>query len=226
MLQWPNWQNQQQPGAPSHVSNGTAPNPLGQRPPQCYNNNNYFPQVNHTPVNHEFQRVSNFTMTPPPGAAAPGIKPEVTMTTLTSNPAKSYNTQMQLAEARLQTKFGEFTNPIAVMLDSASNRTYITSSLVKQVKPTKVGEELVSYSAFGGESASKPTIRSVYQLEILDREGHIINLYAIEIPQICQPINTVAISPEIMKSFSHLHLSNKYANSTVKIELLIGIDYY
>ena len=94
---------------------------------------------------------------------------------------------MHTAQVKTKTREGQ-DMAVSLLFDSASDRTYVLSKVVKQAKPRCIGQEMISFSTFGGETTSKPVLRSVYELQLLDSSDRTINLTAVEVPFICEPL--------------------------------------
>ena len=114
-----------------------------------------------------------------------------------------------------------------LLFDSGSDRTYVSSSVVKGCRPQQVGKEWISYSSFGGEHSSNSKLSTVFNLEILDVVGASHNLSAAEIPVICPPLTRMCVPQAVLDAFSHVHMADDYANNTnLQIDILVGLDSY
>ena len=56
---------------------------------------------------------------------------------------------------------------VNVLLDSGSDRSYATSTLIKKVKPIRLGQVNVAFNSFGNEHTSKQKIRSIFTLDLV-----------------------------------------------------------
>ena len=104
---------------------------------------------------------------------------------------------MQTAKVKVRTREGQDIS-VSLLFDSASDRTYVLSKLVRLTKPHCIGQEIISFSTFGGEPINKPTLRSDYDLQLLDSSGSTISLSAVEVPFICEPLRRARISQDIL----------------------------
>ena len=117
---------------------------------------------------------------------------------------------------------------ITLLMDTASNRSYIRDDLARELKLESKGKELIAYSTFGGESSTKPVERNLYEVEVLDKEGKTISLPVVSVPTICAPLTIGTLPVEYIKQFYHLELSYPITSASheIKINILIGIDNY
>ena len=113
------------------------------------------------------------------------------------------------------------------LFDSAADRTYVASSLVKTCKPKRICQDYVSYSAFGGECAQASMLSPVYDLNVMDMNGELHILSAAEIPVICATLARVCVPRSIFKYFSHLKMADDYdKNTSLQVDILVGLDFY
>lgn len=116
---------------------------------------------------------------------------------------------------------------VNILFDSGSDRSFVTESLVKKIKPTFVQSEPVSYVSFGNRKANKSVIRGIYEFDLQGRDRRRRKLVATEMPVICANISTACLNSEILEGFNNLELANSYSKSEiVTIDILIGLDYY
>merc|ERR1711888_341390 len=114
-----------------------------------------------------------------------------------------------------------------VLFDSAADRSYVSSSLVKVCQPKRICQDYVSYSSFGGECAQASMLSPVYDLNLLDMNGEVHILSAAEIPVICAPLARVCVPRSVFQYFSHLKMADEYdKNTSLKVDILDGLDYY
>ena len=152
------------------------------------------------------------------------IPPSVALTTV--GQCSQDLTIMQTAKVKVRTREGQDIS-VSLLFDSASDRTYVLSKLVRLTKPHRIGQEITSVFTFGGESATKPTLRSVYDLQLLDSSGSTISLSAVEVPFICEPLRRARISQDVLQQFRQLPLTDDYAIEEVQeIQILVGMDAY
>ena len=138
----------------------------------------------------------------------------------------NYVTLLPTATVRLQTSDDHIVD-VVVMFDTGSDRTYIKSDVVQSCHPIRIGQEFISYSSFGGESSSKRTLRSVYEVNLLGRDGRSYAVEALEVPEICQPISKSKIPDKVLDEISHLPLANDYTcNSQQQVKILVGADQF
>ena len=134
------------------------------------------------------------------------------------------STILQTAKIRVHSQDGHEISA-TLLFDSASDRTYVTKKLVQLTKPHRIGQEMISFSTFGGESSSKPTLRSVYDLHLLDSSDRTHSLAAVEVPTICEPLRRTQVPREVLQLFNHLPLADSYEyEQTLEVQILVGID--
>ena len=134
-------------------------------------------------------------------------------------------TVLQTAKIYVKTSTGQAL--ATVLFDSAADRTYVSSSLVKLCQPKKRCQEYISYSSFGGERANTPRLSSVYDLQLLDMQGETHILSAAEMPVICAPLVRTCVPQEILEYFSHVSMADDYSrNRYLEVDILVGIDFY
>ena len=115
-----------------------------------------------------------------------------------------------------------------VILDSGSQRSYVTSSLQQLLSLEKVGSERMVIKTFGSEVED---VRSydVVRLGVLTREGNCMEITAVVVPHICDPIPAQPI--DLTKQhFSHLAdlelADSSEIDSNLQTDILIGSDHY
>ena len=116
---------------------------------------------------------------------------------------------------------------VRALFDSGSDRTYVSSDIVRKCKPQWISSQPIAYSVFGGDNSSKSRQSNIYRLKVLgcDKLSH--SLTAVEIPKICQPLIRPVVPNNLFNAFSHLQLADDYQNnSQVDIDILIGLDAY
>ena len=179
-----------------------------------------------------FQRVTQISNNPFARGPTPGVASTTSQNTsqnvvcTTLNNVVGKRTQLQLASTRAVGKSGLAS--ITLLMDTASNRSYIREDLAKELKLESTGKEFLAYSTFGGESSTKPVERNLYEVEVLDKEGKTIILPVVAVPTLCAPLFVGTLPAEYIKHFNHLELSYPMTHTShlVKIHILIGIDNY
>ena len=84
--------------------------------------------------------------------------------------------------------------PVNILLDTAADRNYVIGKVVKHLRPTKVGEVLMSFNTFGNNTG-KPKLYNLYNVKLDSREGEPFELKCIEVRNICRPITTHPLPP-------------------------------
>ena len=71
-------------------------------------------------------------------------------------------------------KSGIFT----VLFDTGSDRSYVSSRLVKRVEPEWVGTQQISYSAFGTDHGGKSELRNLFHVNLKCADDSYVSLFA------------------------------------------------
>lgn len=115
----------------------------------------------------------------------------------------------------------------ALLFDSGSDKSYVSSSLVKKMKPKWRSSEYISYSSFGECKKSNPTLSNIYDLQLMDGKGSMHSLLVKEIPVICSPLIRPSVPVESLHAFNSLEFADEYGqNRELSIDILIGLDAY
>ncbi|XP_063607690.1 uncharacterized protein LOC134782212 [Penaeus indicus] len=114
----------------------------------------------------------------------------------------------------------------ATLFDTGSDRSYVSSNLVKKVKPKWVSSETVSYAAFGGSKFPPGKQSNIFDLKLVGLQG-VKHLMALEIPKVCAPLTRPCIPSKLVDAFSDFQLADDYKNySHLSIDILVGLDAY
>ena len=106
--------------------------------------------------------------------------------------AQKCSTMLQTAVVNVKSK-----NKVVratLLFDSGSDKSYVTHSLVKRVRPEWVSSEPLRYATFGSSKANQCEIRNVFKLELEGNYGQSESLIAVEIPVICAPLSRSSLS--------------------------------
>lgn len=146
----------------------------------------------------------------------------------TATNGKSSKVLLQTATTFAYSSQRSTTVPVRVLMDSGSQRTYVTDGLKEKLglQPTKT--ETLKLNTFGGDRFSKKRC-DVVQLSLQGSDGD-VEISAVCFPKICSPIPT-KICPE---RYSHLNGLNLADSNLIEseepehdnIDILIGCDYY
>jgi hypothetical protein len=114
-----------------------------------------------------------------------------------------------------------------VLFDSGSDRSYVSSGLVRRVRPSFKGSESVSYATFGSSKASRGQLRNVYSLELTGLQQGRASVLATEVDVISAPVRRSKVPADILKRFSHLSLAENYSiEKELSIDILVGLDCF
>nr|XP_027223346.1 uncharacterized protein LOC113815482 [Penaeus vannamei] len=113
-----------------------------------------------------------------------------------------------------------------LLFDTGSDRSYVSSNLVKKVKPKWVSSEPVSYAAFGGSKSPPGKQSNIFDLQLVGLHGA-KHLMALEIPKVCAPLTRPCIPSNLVDAFSDFQLADDYKNNShLNIDILVGLDAY
>ena len=137
---------------------------------------------------------------------------------------------LQIATVPIQKMDGSVTVTARVLLDSASQRTFMTDRLAKQLKLIPEHKELLSVSTFGAEKASNIDTYVVH-FRVKTKDGSHMLMFANVLNQITGNIKRGPLHQKDME-FLQLIPQNKMADpipntvETTAIDLLVGSDYF
>ncbi len=120
-------------------------------------------------------------------------------------------TVMQTARVKVLGSRGLVETEATVLFDSGSDRSYVTSALVKKVKPKWIRSEQVCYASFGGGKSPEGKISNVHQLDVLGVSDTQHSFTAVEVPKICAPLYRPRVPLDLMDKFHGLCLADEYA---------------
>ena len=124
---------------------------------------------------------------------------------------------------------GENRVEATVLFDSGSDKTYVTSELVKRAKLKHVSNVNIAYAPFGG-GKSGHKLRNVYELRakgVFGGNPEFKSFNAIEVPVICSPLNRPTIPGKFVQSLPKIHFADDYCRpGPLKIDVLVGLDLY
>ena len=116
-----------------------------------------------------------------------------------------------------------------VLFDTGSNRSYVSSSLVRQCAPEWVETRKIGYTAFSGaESANK--YRNIYRVQMSGAhvsQPTVVEVEAAEVPVICTPLLRPTVPSSVLASFGNLELADPpQEGRELSVDVLIGLDSY
>lgn len=138
---------------------------------------------------------------------------------------------MQTATCQINNPANSKSDIIRLILDSGSQRTYITEKLAEQLQLTRENEEEIKLVTFGCENPKTiKTTRTKLSLKL--KNGQYFEISANIVPVISGVVQRKAMKLNSSKNLEHLVSSLDLADSipnefeSSSIELLIGNDYY
>ena len=135
------------------------------------------------------------------------------------------NILLQTARSKAYTANNQLV-PVYVLLDSGSQRSYITNSLKVRLKLEPLSQERLALNTFGNTGCMREGCDLVV-VTLQGRRGEDIKIPVLSFPAICLPLQTAVV----VDQYSHLRdldLANYDADKgcSDSIDILIGSDYY
>lgn len=137
---------------------------------------------------------------------------------------------MQTAKSEVRNPLNSKSDMVRILLDSGSQRTYITEKLAEQLQLTREKEE-IKLTTFGSDTLQ--TIRTTQtKLNIKLKNGQFLETSANIIPVISGTVQRKAMKIRSSENLEHLVSSLDLADTIPResesssVELLIGNDYY
>ena len=119
--------------------------------------------------------------------------------------------------------------PATVLLDSGSDRTYVSTSFVQKTRPRHIGSIDLKYAPFGGR-ASRPCTRSVFELCVTCYDYNactpLTPLTAVEVPVICAPLHRQPLPPGALRALPSPAADDYGVARNLSIDILVGLDNY
>ncbi|XP_064625961.1 uncharacterized protein LOC135486791 [Lineus longissimus] len=147
---------------------------------------------------------------------------------LSTNTASDMRTVLPVAKVKV--KCGDHGFTVATLLfDSGSDRSYVSSRLVKKTKPEWACGIPIQFASFGGGTSGNGKIHNMYELEVCGQRGtEIQRISAVEVPVICSPLQRPQIPSRILNDFSGIEFADSYTagREVISVDILIGIDQY
>ena len=145
-----------------------------------------------------------------------------------SEPAGSQSIVLPTAAVLVKGRNGR-TVRATVLFDTGSNRSYVSSSLVRRCAPEWVECREIAYTAFGGsESGSKS--RNIYRVQMSGAcvsNPAMVQIEAAEVPVICSPLARPSVPSSLLAAFGNLELADPPGDGgELTIDILIGLDNY
>ena len=111
--------------------------------------------------------------------------------------------------------------PVSVVFDTGSDRSYIRCDTAERFDLAAAGTELHGASGFGA-TKQEQTERNIFRLDIRDVELTLIGMNKITSPMFRQ-----AVPEDVIEKFKDLSIVENLAESNlIKTDILIGLDHY
>ena len=147
------------------------------------------------------------------------------------NEVTKTNVLMQTATTTVKNVQGSSSMPVRLILDSGSQRTYVTEKLAKEIKLNLGPPESLSIATFGANQSTKLQCKSSkLQLHLKDRS--VMSLDVTVVPSITGRITRTPLSQADAKFLRDSALEDKLADTIVtsaevfQVDMLVGNDYY
>ena len=117
---------------------------------------------------------------------------------------------------------------VRILLDSGSQRSYITEQAQRQLSLLPEREQRLSIATFGA-TREEPKTCPVVNVELKLKDNNTIRVSLFVVPKICQPLIGQPISSCID---AHRHLAAldladcSTGDSSMEVDILVGSDYY
>ena len=138
---------------------------------------------------------------------------------------------MQTAKTDIKNPVNGIRQNARILLDSGSQRTYITESLAKKLNLTLGDKDEFMLVTFGSAKPKRTESRNT-KLDIVLKDGSILTISANVVPQIAESIQRRPVNLKTLDNWNYLWNEFSLADDlptereTSSVELLIGNDYY
>ena len=131
---------------------------------------------------------------------------------------------LQTATAHVYSHNADEKIEVKLLFDNGSRRTYITEDLKKRLSFEVEGSENLNLNTFGSEQGKKMKCDRVRFMIALDNDSE-VEISALTYPTICSPLGS-HIDLHLYPHQEGLQLTDRSTNSTERIDILIGADFY
>ncbi len=116
---------------------------------------------------------------------------------------------------------------VSLVLDSGSEKTYITESLAKKLNLPRLGKEYIDIFHFGSRKPI-PTSTDRTELQIKLANGQMLFISANIVPDISGSMRKAAIPKSVQRRLKGYNLADipSESGSSIDIDILIGMDLY
>ena len=152
---------------------------------------------------------------------AEGIPAKENNVNVANSSSKGIIMQTINVEARNEGK----SRKITLLLDSASQRTYLSQEVADWLGLKPKRRELLTINTFGGKS-TKAAEKNIVEINI-GKGKKSICIEAIVTRDLCLPIRGQSLSRDDLKELQRYDLADDYLNTETKhIDVIIGLDWY
>ena len=117
---------------------------------------------------------------------------------------------------------------VRIVLDTGSQRSYITNSVKEKLSLVPDGEQCMSIMTFGSNE-EKPQVCEFVKVGLTLRDGDSQQLTLLAVPMICEPLasQTIAFCQNNYEHLSRLDLADSSdGHSRLEVDILVGSDQY
>lgn len=165
----------------------------------------------------------------PPNTEAGSVNnlPVVSPTTvLSSTCSTTHIKDVILQIARVQVTGNNGPMELSILFDTGSDRSYVTSKVVRRLRPEFERTDRVAYAAFGSSGVSKESARNVYRLPMDGLDG-VETILATEVQSICAPLLRQSVPLDLLQSLGEVQFADSYDTAArLEIDVLVGLDNY
>ena len=143
----------------------------------------------------------------------------------------STNVLMQTATATVKNTVGNCSKSVRLLLDSGSQRTYITEKLAKEIKLKLGPSESFSIATFGVNPSKQIQCKSS-ELQLVLKDGSLMPIKVTVIPNITGKLTRAPLSLSDVEFLKESSMEDKLADTLVtnaesfQIDMVLGNDYY
>ena len=157
---------------------------------------------------------------PPSGGSKTVAKEVPVKCAITEN--KTQKVFMQLIKIKIAGLSGGF-EEIVCCFDGGSERSWISSAMVKKLRPHWVTAEDLMTSTFGQEVLGPSSLHNLYKVTVGSlTSGYQGELVLTEVPTICRPLFRPSLPNELLNGQYELF----DVEGNVTVDVLIGLDHY
>ena len=119
------------------------------------------------------------------------------------------------------------THRVTALLDSGSDRSYVSSTLARRLQPPMVGRQRVCYAPFGSSQAGTPQERELLAVPFVDLNGCKFAINCLNVPTICAALRRQKVDLSCFTPLGEAPLADRYdVTRDLEVSVLLGVDAY